>query len=88
MQRPVTPAQSPVRYRVERERRSPANFASGQICGFDAIAARDEEKADRVLRKHFSIGDNYRHNAAVEPARINAPRAERAVRATHKGKIA
>jgi len=55
---------------------------------FDAIAARDEEKADRLLRKHFSIGDTYRHKAAVEPRKIGTPGAARARRAPHKEKLA
>jgi GntR family transcriptional repressor for pyruvate dehydrogenase complex len=52
---------------------------------FDALAARDEEKADRILRNHFSIGDNYRHQAVVEPARVGVPATRRAARALHKG---
>lgn len=39
---------------------------------FDAIAARDEEKADRALRRHFSIGDSCRHKAAILPPRLAA----------------
>jgi DNA-binding FadR family transcriptional regulator len=49
---------------------------------FEAIAARNEDDADRVLRNHFRIGDNHRHQAAVEPLRINAPGAERVARTT------
>ncbi|SAK57484.1 FadR/GntR family transcriptional regulator [Caballeronia ptereochthonis] len=33
---------------------------------FQAIVDRDEEAADRILREHFSIGDEYRHKAATE----------------------
>lgn len=33
---------------------------------FQAVVDRDEEAADRVLREHFSIGDEYRHKAATE----------------------
>lgn len=34
---------------------------------FQALVARDEDLADRVLRKHFSIGDEYRRKAATAP---------------------
>ncbi|HEY1608488.1 MAG TPA: FadR/GntR family transcriptional regulator [Paraburkholderia sp.] len=33
---------------------------------FQAVADRDEEAADKVLREHFRIGDEYRHKAATE----------------------
>ena len=33
---------------------------------FDAVVARDEEAADRVLRNHFGIGDKYRQRATIE----------------------
>jgi GntR family transcriptional regulator, transcriptional repressor for pyruvate dehydrogenase complex len=33
---------------------------------FQAVVDRDEEAADRILREHFSIGDEYRHKAATE----------------------
>ena len=32
---------------------------------FDAIVARDEDRADVLLRRHFAIGDEYRLKAAV-----------------------
>lgn len=32
---------------------------------FEALAARDEERCDSVLRKHFSIGDQYRRTGAA-----------------------
>lgn len=32
---------------------------------FDAIAARDPERADAVLREHFAIGDDFRRQAAM-----------------------
>ena len=37
-----------------------------------ALFARDEERADQVLRKHFSIGDEYRRTAAMQPARARS----------------
>jgi len=33
---------------------------------FQAVVDRDEQAADRILREHFSIGDEYRHKAATE----------------------
>lgn len=32
---------------------------------FQAVVARDPEQADRVLREHFAIGDEYRRKAAI-----------------------
>jgi len=32
---------------------------------FDAIVAREPERADRVLREHFRIGDDFRRRAAI-----------------------
>jgi GntR family transcriptional regulator, transcriptional repressor for pyruvate dehydrogenase complex len=32
---------------------------------FDAIVARDPENADKVLREHFAIGEDFRHRAAT-----------------------
>ncbi|CAH2603538.1 FadR family transcriptional regulator [Rhodovastum atsumiense] len=32
---------------------------------FEAIAARDPEAADRILREHFAIGDEYRRRAII-----------------------
>jgi DNA-binding FadR family transcriptional regulator len=32
---------------------------------FDAIVARDPERADKVLREHFAIGDDFRRRAAI-----------------------
>ncbi|MDB5402880.1 MAG: FadR family transcriptional regulator [Rhodopila sp.] len=32
---------------------------------FEAVVARDEARADAILRKHFAIGDEYRHRAAT-----------------------
>lgn len=32
---------------------------------FEAIVARDPERADATLRKHFEIGDEYRRRAAI-----------------------
>jgi GntR family transcriptional repressor for pyruvate dehydrogenase complex len=40
---------------------------------FQALVARDEDLADRVLRKHFSIGDEYRRKAATGPAARGRP---------------
>jgi len=34
-------------------------------CIFDAVIARDPERADATLRKHFAIGDEYRRRAIV-----------------------
>ena len=44
---------------------------------FQALVSRDEDRADQVLRKHFSIGDEYRRNAAAEPATRGRPPARR-----------
>ncbi len=35
---------------------------------FDAVVSRDPERADRVLRDHFAIGDEFRRKAAVGEA--------------------
>ena len=51
---------------------------------FEAVVAHDEEAADRLLRDHFSIGDNYRHKAAVKSPRKTTPVTKRAVRAPRK----
>jgi GntR family transcriptional repressor for pyruvate dehydrogenase complex len=51
---------------------------------FDAVVAHDEEAADRLLRDHFSIGDNYRHKAAVKPPKNTTPVTKRAVRAPQR----
>jgi GntR family transcriptional regulator, transcriptional repressor for pyruvate dehydrogenase complex len=48
---------------------------------FEAVAAHDEAAADRLLRDHFSIGDSYRHQGAVEPTQDTSPVTKRAVRA-------
>lgn len=40
---------------------------------FQALIARDEDRADQVLRKHFRIGDEYRRKAAAEPATRGRP---------------
>ncbi|MEJ8815083.1 FadR/GntR family transcriptional regulator [Variovorax ureilyticus] len=40
---------------------------------FQALIARDEDRADQVLRKHFSIGDEYRRKAAADPAARGRP---------------
>ncbi|MBT2323364.1 FadR family transcriptional regulator [Variovorax paradoxus] len=40
---------------------------------FQALVSRDEDLADQVLRKHFSIGDEYRRKAATGPAARNRP---------------
>ena len=40
---------------------------------FQALVARDEDRADQVLRKHFSIGDEYRRKAATGPAARGRP---------------
>ena len=48
---------------------------------FEAVVAHDEEAADRLLRDHFSIGDNHRHKAAVEPPKKTNPVTKNAVRA-------
>jgi GntR family transcriptional regulator, transcriptional repressor for pyruvate dehydrogenase complex len=48
---------------------------------FEAVVAHDEEAADRLLREHFSIGDNYRHKvAAVEPPKNRTAVTKRVVR--------
>ena len=44
---------------------------------FDAIIARDPERADATLRKHFAIGDEYRRRAASATSTRPAPQAER-----------
>jgi GntR family transcriptional regulator, transcriptional repressor for pyruvate dehydrogenase complex len=43
----------------------------------DAIAARDPDRADAVLREHFAIGDDFRRRAAVAVADRPARRKER-----------
>lgn len=43
---------------------------------FQALVSRDEDRADQVLRKHFSIGDEYRRNAAATPAGRKASQGE------------
>ncbi len=48
---------------------------------FEAVVAHDEAAADRLLRDHFSIGDNFRHKAAVEPPKNTTPVTKRAARA-------
>jgi len=40
---------------------------------FQALVSRDEDLADQVLRKHFSIGDEYRRKAATGPAARGRP---------------
>lgn len=40
---------------------------------FQALVSRDEDRADQVLRKHFSIGDEYRRKAATGPAARGRP---------------
>jgi GntR family transcriptional repressor for pyruvate dehydrogenase complex len=35
---------------------------------FQALVSHDENRADQVLRNHFSIGDEYRRKAAGQPA--------------------
>lgn len=37
---------------------------------FAALAARDPDDADETLRRHFSIGDDYRRLGALEAARV------------------
>jgi GntR family transcriptional repressor for pyruvate dehydrogenase complex len=39
---------------------------------FEAVVAGDAEKADQHLRKHFSIGDAFRHKAATRSARVKS----------------
>jgi GntR family transcriptional repressor for pyruvate dehydrogenase complex len=39
---------------------------------FDAVVAGDAEKADQALRKHFMIGDAFRHAAATRPVGARA----------------
>jgi len=51
---------------------------------FEAVVAHDEAAADRLLRDHFNIGDNYRHKAAVEPRKKTTPVTKRAVLAAQK----
>jgi len=44
---------------------------------FEAVVARDPDRADATLRKHFQIGDEYRRRAIVgETDRITASQAE------------
>ena len=52
---------------------------------FEAVVARDEEAADRVLRDHFSIGDKYRQKTTVETPTSTPPVTKRPVRARRKG---
>jgi GntR family transcriptional repressor for pyruvate dehydrogenase complex len=51
---------------------------------FEAVVAHDEVAADRLLRDHFSIGDNYRHKAVVEPSKKTTAMTKRAGRAPKK----
>jgi GntR family transcriptional regulator, transcriptional repressor for pyruvate dehydrogenase complex len=39
---------------------------------FEAIVSGDEEKAEQVLRKHFGIGDRYRHRLATRSGAARA----------------
>jgi DNA-binding FadR family transcriptional regulator len=48
---------------------------------FEAVVARDEESADRVLREHFRIGDQYRQRAAIEPPKPKTRSSRRGIRA-------
>jgi GntR family transcriptional regulator, transcriptional repressor for pyruvate dehydrogenase complex len=48
---------------------------------FEAVVAHDQEAADRLLRNHFSIGDDYRNKAAMHPPRNTTAATKRAVRA-------
>lgn len=41
---------------------------------FQAVVARDPERADRVLREHFAIGDELRRKAAVGDMATDDPR--------------
>jgi len=52
---------------------------------FEAVVAHDEEAADRLLRDHFRIGDDYRHKATVEPPKRITSATKRAVRASRSG---
>jgi DNA-binding FadR family transcriptional regulator len=52
----------------------------------DAVVARDEEVADRVLRDHFGIGDKYRQRATIEPHNANRAN-KRAARVRHKASL-
>ena len=51
---------------------------------FEAVLARDEDDADRVLREHFGIGDKYRRKATVEPPKSAKPASKRTTRARQK----
>lgn len=55
---------------------------------FDAVMARDEEAADRVLRDHFRIGDKYRPRATLEPATTPGAKTRRTARARPKAGVA
>ena len=40
---------------------------------FDALVARDPDRAEAVLRQHLAIGDEYRHRAATEIGDVSLP---------------
>ena len=45
-----------------------ANLAQDHAGIFAAVVARDQMAADRALRRHFAIGDDYRKAALAEPS--------------------
>ena len=47
---------------------------------FEAVVARNEEIADRVLRDHFGIGDKYRQRATIERSKNASSVTKRTVR--------
>lgn len=51
---------------------------------FEAVVARDEDIADRVLRDHFGIGDKYRQGTPIERPKKASPMTKRAVRPRQK----
>lgn len=55
---------------------------------FDAVVARDEEAADRVLRDHFGIGDKYRQRATIERPKAAGPKTRRAASVRQKARPA
>jgi DNA-binding FadR family transcriptional regulator len=57
------------RVRVRLDRAVKQHLVADHRRIFDAIAGRDEDKADQVLRRHFSIGDENLQKAAIDATR-------------------
>lgn len=51
-----------------------ANLPEEHAGIFAAVVARDQTEADRVLRRHFAIGDEYRKTALTDPHEPNGHR--------------